>query len=124
MRPRSRGVPAMSRMGNMVSCRVAGWNGLALVRWVRRESLGGCTAEPRQIRARCRIVRSFGDSSMAGDAVREGWQLGMREAFATPAWVLGVGYIGYGSLAQSQGFSAFNTALSTLSIWALPGQLI
>ena len=57
-------------------------------------------------------------------ATHDGWRLGMREAFATPAWVLGVGYIGYGSLAQSQGFSAWNTALSTLSIWALPGQLI
>ena len=57
-------------------------------------------------------------------AVRDGWRLGMHEAFATPAWVLGVGYIGYGSLAQSQGFSAFNAGLSTLAIWALPGQLI
>ena len=57
-------------------------------------------------------------------SAHDGWRLGMREALATPAWVLGVGYIGYGSLAQSQGFSAFNAALSTLSIWALPGQLI
>lgn len=54
----------------------------------------------------------------------DGWRLGVREAFATPAWVLGVGYIGYGSLAQSQGFTAWQTALSTISIWALPGQLI
>jgi len=38
--------------------------------------------------------------------------------------VLGVGYIGYGSLAQSHNFSLLETALSTLSIWALPGQLI
>ena len=54
----------------------------------------------------------------------EGWRLGIREAFATPAWVLGVGYIGYGSLAQSQGFNALHAGLSTLFIWALPGQLI
>lgn len=57
-------------------------------------------------------------------ATADGWRLGVREAFATPAWVLGVGYVGYGSLAQSQGFSLFNAALSTLSIFALPGQLI
>jgi predicted branched-subunit amino acid permease len=57
-------------------------------------------------------------------STRGGWAVGMREALATPAWVLGVGYIGYGSLAQSQGLSAWNAALSTLSIWALPGQLI
>lgn len=38
--------------------------------------------------------------------------------------MLGVGYVGYGSLAQSHGFSLFETALSTVSIWALPGQLI
>ena len=38
--------------------------------------------------------------------------------------MLGVGYIGYGSLAQSHGFSLLETALSTISIWALPGQLI
>src|SRR5687767_13267887 len=55
---------------------------------------------------------------------RHGWRMGAREAFATPAWVLGFGYIGYGSLAQSQGFTALNAALSTVSIFALPGQLI
>ena len=38
--------------------------------------------------------------------------------------MLGVGYIGYGSLAQSHGFSLLETAVSTISIWALPGQLI
>lgn len=57
-------------------------------------------------------------------ALQDAWRAGFREAFATPAWVLGVGYIGYGSLAQSQGFGLLNTALSTIAIWALPGQLI
>jgi predicted branched-subunit amino acid permease len=55
---------------------------------------------------------------------REAWHAGFREAFATPAWVLGVGYVGFGSLAQSQGFSMLHAALSTVAIWALPGQLI
>jgi predicted branched-subunit amino acid permease len=52
------------------------------------------------------------------------WRSGAREALGAPAFVLGVGYIGYGSLAQSHGFSVLETALSTIAIWALPGQLI
>ena len=55
---------------------------------------------------------------------RAAWYAGFREALAAPAWVLGVGFIGFGSLAQSQGFSLLHTALSTVTIWALPGQLI
>jgi predicted branched-subunit amino acid permease len=55
---------------------------------------------------------------------RAAWHAGCREAFATPAWVLGVGFIGFGSLAQSQGFGMLHAALSTVAIWALPGQLI
>lgn len=55
---------------------------------------------------------------------RAAWHDGFREALAAPVWVLGVGFIGFGSLAQSQGFTMLHTALSTLSIWALPGQLI
>jgi predicted branched-subunit amino acid permease len=55
---------------------------------------------------------------------REAWHAGFREAFATPVSVLGVGFIGFGSLAQSQGFSMLHAALSTVAIWALPGQLI
>jgi predicted branched-subunit amino acid permease len=55
---------------------------------------------------------------------RAAWRTGMREALGVPAIVLGVGFVGYGSLAQSHGLSLFDTALSTMSIWALPGQLI
>ena len=55
---------------------------------------------------------------------RDAWRAGAREAFGAPALVLGIGYVGYGSLAQSHGFSALETVLSTICIWALPGQLI
>lgn len=55
---------------------------------------------------------------------REAWRAGFNEALAAPAWLLGVGYIGFGSLAQSQGFSLLHAVLSTVTIWALPGQLI
>jgi predicted branched-subunit amino acid permease len=61
---------------------------------------------------------------MTNHAVRQSWRAGAREALGAPAVVLGVGFVGYGSLAQSHGFALFETALSTLAIWALPGQLI
>jgi predicted branched-subunit amino acid permease len=57
-------------------------------------------------------------------APRDAWRDGVREALGAPALVLGIGFIGYGSLAQSHGFSIPEAVLSTLSIWALPGQLI
>jgi len=55
---------------------------------------------------------------------REAWRAGFREAIGTPAWLLGIGFIGFGSLAQSLDFSLLHAALSTVTIWALPGQLI
>src|SRR6476659_216454 len=62
--------------------------------------------------------------SLPRQTERDAFGHGVGEAFGAPALVLGVGYIGYGSLAQSHGFSMFTTGLSTVSIWALPGQLI
>lgn len=62
--------------------------------------------------------------SLSRDATNAAWRAGFREAFGAPALVLAVGYIGFGSLAQSQGFSLLHATLSTLCIWALPGQLI
>jgi len=64
------------------------------------------------------------DSTQPLPEERDPWRMGVSEAFGAPALVLGIGYIGYGSLAQSHGFSALDAALATLSIWALPGQLI
>lgn len=52
------------------------------------------------------------------------WRSGVLEALASPILVLGLGYLGYGSVAQSQGFGLWQTILSTATIWALPGQLI
>ena len=63
-------------------------------------------------------------SAQSSTTARLAWRTGVREALGAPVIVLGVGFVGYGSLAQSHGFSLFDTVLSTLSIWALPGQLI
>jgi len=52
------------------------------------------------------------------------WREGAHEALRAPLWVLGVGYIGFGSLARTQDFGLLQTLLSTMTIWALPGQLI
>src|SRR5690242_5975905 len=75
---------------------------------------------------RCKLPLSTltSDSDRARPARELAWRTGAREALGTPALVLGVGYIGYGSLAQSHGFALLETALSTICIWALPGQLI
>ena len=47
---------------------------------------------------------------------RDAWASGAREALGAPALVLGIGYVGYGSLAQSHGFSVFDAVLSTACI--------
>lgn len=52
------------------------------------------------------------------------YRLGAREALGTPTAVLAAGYIGYGALSADTGLSLWTTLLSTIAIWALPGQLI
>ncbi len=51
------------------------------------------------------------------------WKGGVREALGTPAAVLGAGYIGFGALAFDADFSLALTLFSTMTIWALPGQI-
>lgn len=53
-----------------------------------------------------------------------GYRVGAREALGTPAAVLAAGYIGYGALSADIGLSLWSALLSTIVIWALPGQLI
>jgi predicted branched-subunit amino acid permease len=47
----------------------------------------------------------------------------MREALGVPAAVLASGYIGFGALAHDADFSLPLTLFSTMTIWALPGQI-
>ncbi len=49
---------------------------------------------------------------------------GMLHAAGIPAMVIVAGYMGLGALAAGHGLSFAGTMLSTLLIWALPGQLI
>ena len=49
---------------------------------------------------------------------------GSLHAAGIPALVLAAGYMGFGALAAGNGLSFAGTLLSTLCIWALPGQLI
>lgn len=52
------------------------------------------------------------------------WRLGVTEAFGIPAAVLGAGFIGYGALSADTGHPLWLVTLSTVIIWALPGQLV
>lgn len=52
------------------------------------------------------------------------FKAGARDSFGVPSAVLGAGYIGFGALALESDFSLWLTLLSTVTIWALPGQLV
>lgn len=49
---------------------------------------------------------------------------GARDAIGVPAGVLAASYIGFGALASAGGISIWVVIVSTITIWALPGQLV
>ena len=49
---------------------------------------------------------------------------GVRRALAFPAWIVGVTFLGVGSLARDVGFPLGATLLSTVLVWAGPAQVI
>lgn len=57
-----------------------------------------------------------------------GWQrvalAGARDALSFPAWIVGFGLIGIGSLARDVGYPAEAAALSTILVWAGPSQVL
>ncbi len=55
---------------------------------------------------------------------RAAFRGGVREALGVPALVLGAGYIGFGAFAADTGFSLVLAVLCTVTVWALPGQLV
>ena len=55
---------------------------------------------------------------------RPAFAIGVREASGIPLAVLAAGYLGFGALAADHGIPLGITVLSTVAIWALPGQLI
>jgi predicted branched-subunit amino acid permease len=52
------------------------------------------------------------------------FRAGLREAAGIPAAVLAAGFVGFGAFAADSGFPLAMTVLSTLCIFALPGQLV
>jgi predicted branched-subunit amino acid permease len=52
------------------------------------------------------------------------FRTGVREALGVPGAVLGATYVGFGALAYANGISVWIVIASTITIWALPGQLV
>ena len=57
------------------------------------------------------------------DSPRAAARGGVLEALGVPAATLGAGYIGFGALANDAGFSLTLAVFSSITIWALPGQI-
>ena len=65
------------------------------------------------------------DTALPGDpsARRRMFFSAAKEAAGMPALVLGASYIGFGSLVRESGIGLGLGLFSTLSAWALPGQV-
>ena len=50
--------------------------------------------------------------------------IGFRDALMLPAWVVGLGLVGVGSLARDVGYPVEVAVLSTMLVWAGPSQVI
>lgn len=48
----------------------------------------------------------------------------MREAAGLPALVLGASYLGFGSVVRDSGLEMWHGLVSTVTAWALPGQMV
>jgi predicted branched-subunit amino acid permease len=54
---------------------------------------------------------------------RDAFIAGFRDAFGSPAFVLGASYVGFGSLVRELDFNLFLGLASSVFIWALPAQV-
>lgn len=54
---------------------------------------------------------------------RDAFVAGFRDAFGSPAFVLGASYVGFGSLVRELDFNLFLGLASSVFIWALPAQV-
>ena len=52
------------------------------------------------------------------------FRTGVRESFGVPGGVMAASYLGFGALAFSSGIPVWIVIVSTITIWALPGQLV
>src|ERR1700752_5404108 len=55
---------------------------------------------------------------------RAAFRAAVRESIGVPSMVLPAGYLGFGALANGSAFPLWAALLSTLTIFALPGQLV
>ena len=55
---------------------------------------------------------------------REAFWRGIRDALGAPVLVLFAGMVGFGAMGHSHGFSAWMTGLTSLLMFALPGQVV
>ena len=55
---------------------------------------------------------------------REAFWRGIRDALGAPVLVLFAGMVGFGAMGHSHGFNAWMTGLTSLLMFALPGQVV
>lgn len=55
---------------------------------------------------------------------REAFWQGIRDALGAPVWVLFAGMVGFGAMGRSHGLDAWMTGLTSLLMFALPGQVV
>ncbi len=58
------------------------------------------------------------------ELARAARKLGVRHAFGMPALVLMASMMGFGSLARESGINVFQSIMTTIGIWGLPGQIV
>lgn len=63
------------------------------------------------------------ETSGPGPDRRTAFREGVRHGLAVPSIVVFSTMLGFGSMAHANGFSAFEAFLSTLLVWAMPGQV-
>jgi predicted branched-subunit amino acid permease len=70
------------------------------------------------------LTHSNGPTAAGFVSPRAALLAGIGEALRVPAWVLGASYIGFGSMIRESGLGLEFGVLSTVSMWALPGQIV
>lgn len=67
---------------------------------------------------------AFGRDPAEAPVDRRFFGVGVRAAFALPAWIVGFSFLGVGSLARDAGHPLGAALASTIFVWAAPAQLI
>ncbi|HEY4135937.1 MAG TPA: AzlC family ABC transporter permease [Alphaproteobacteria bacterium] len=54
---------------------------------------------------------------------RDAWHAGLLAGFGAPGWALAASFVGFGALSRELGLPLPLSLLSTVAIWAMPGQM-